>query len=183
MPLTLHAQVPFPEQADTDQPMDIVLPRRENAQLYDALAQLADGMRKRLTSKAGVTVMVEEIRDHPGVHEKMNALLRAKEMIEVTRRGAELLLTDFEPKPEIEEKEHTESMADVLSAMRDEKPAVQAPAGDTMVNMNTGDTKPIKPQTGPRKLSAEDWAKVKGPQPTDAAVAADIMMRKKMNRG
>ncbi len=180
MPLTLHAQIPFPEQADTDESMDIVLPRRENAQLYDALAQLADGKTQKVTAKGGISVVVEEIQNYPGVHEQMNAALRAKEMIKVTRRGAELLLTDFEPKPEVAQ-EGAESMADVIAGMQDVKTQPHPPAGDTMVGMNTGDTKPMKVQTGPRKLTAEDWAKVKGPQPTDAAVASDQMLRKKMN--
>lgn len=87
-----------------------------------------------------------------------------------------------------------QTMGDVVAEMENDGPVVatseappQPSTGETAIGMNTGDTKSIpsaKPRTpaAPRKLSAEDWAKVRGAQPESSAAAADGMLKKKLRR-
>lgn len=173
--ILLHAEIPFPEQADGTGPLDVVLPRHSNERLYAALEKLPEGGSQWVNAKNGIDVVVGAIVNHPDVPERMSAMLRTLDMIEVTRRNSQLILVDFEPKRDPDARE---TMADVVQETRG-----AANAGDTIVGAKD-DTSVIKPgkQSGPRKLSPEDWAKIKSEQPTDAAQAAGSMMKKRFTR-
>lgn len=177
MATILRAEIPFPEQADGPGKVDVVLPQRSNAALYALLAALPDGGSKTLTSKGGgIDVAVAEIANNPGAAERMTAALRALDMIEVVRRGAELVLVDFEPK---RDPDAPETMGDVAAGMRQ-----HARPGDTVVGKATDDTSVIKPgKAAPRGLTEEERARLKGgPTGNNAAEAAAEMSKRLFRR-
>ena len=182
MALTLRAQVPFPEQTDIGQSLDIVFPRHENELLYGQLQKLADATSQKLKSTGGITVVIQEIPNHPGMHERLNVHLRTLDRIEVTRKGAELVLSNPKFTAKEAKSPPRQTMADVIAEMRD--PAASAPpsTGDTMA-ANTGKTTPIPRPGKPvvRGLSAEDRAKAR-PKPENSRLAAEEMLKRLKNR-
>lgn len=184
MPITLRAEIPFPEQADSDQPLEVVFPRRLNDALYEQLQKVPVGKETNITAKTGhVMIRVEEVLNHPGVSERMNAAFGELDVVKIVRKGIEFVLVDFDPKPEIEDPNAPETMADIVKEMRGDKPA--ASTGDTLVGMsNTGETTAIpKPgaKPAPRGLTQAERDKMKGlgvanSQP-DAAGAAREMSK------
>lgn len=186
---TLHARIPFPEQ---EEGLDIVFPRSHNQNLYAAFEKVKDGETKRIESPTGITIVVEPIEGFPDAHERVNAALRLMGTIKVTRRGAELLLANFELNENNRKMFGGQTMGDVVAELEKGGPAVataEAPAtqkpGETIVGMNTGDTKPIlKPgaKVAPRGLSAEDKAKLRPQAPTSQSAAEEMLQRLKNRR-
>lgn len=192
MPITLRAEIPFPEQAHSEQPLEVVFPRRLNDALYEQLQKIRDGKDATITAKTGhVTIRVEEVLNNPGVSERMNAALRTLDMVKIVRKGVEFVLVDFEPKV-MPDEEGTDTMAGVIAEMQDEKlvPADQPSTGDTLVGMhNTGDTTPItKPgaKAPPRKLTDEERKAMAGMSAAnnqaDASLAAREMSKRLFGR-
>lgn len=191
MAITLHAHIPFPEQEDG---LDVVFPRQANPGLYARFEKVKDGETKTVEHADGISVVVGQIDGFPGAQERVNAALRLLSTIKITRRGAELLLANFELNERNRPLLGIETMGDVVAEMEKGGPLVatrEAPpepsTGETAIGMNTGDTKPIpiaKPgaPAAPRKLSAEDWAKVRGAQPESSSAAADSMLKRKLRR-
>jgi hypothetical protein len=190
MAITLHAHIPFPEQEDG---LDVVFPRSTNAGLYARFEKVKDGETKTVEHVDGISVVVGQIDGFPEAHERVNEALRLLSTIKITRRGAELLLANFELNERNRPLLGIETMGDVVAEMEKHGPAVataeaspRPSTGDTVVGMNTGDTKPIplaKPGApAPRKLSEHDWAKLRGEQPTDTHSAAEEALKRLRNR-
>lgn len=190
MTITLHAHVPFPEQEDG---LDIVFPRSANAGLYAQFEKVKDGETRRVEHAAGITIVVSPIEGFPEAHERVNEALRLMSTIRITRRGAQLLLANFELNERNRPMLGIQTMGDVVAEIEKGGPAVateeaplQSSTSETLVGMNTGDTKPIpivKPGApAPRKLSPEDWAKLRGEKPTDTHSAAEQALKRLRDR-
>ena len=188
MPYTLNARIPFPEQEDG---LDVVFPRSENAGLYRQFEKVPDGETRKVEHADGVTIVVAPIEGEGDAHERINAALRLMSSIKITRRGAQLVLANFELNERNRPMFGIQTMGDVVAEMERGGPATAVAeestpptAGDTIVGMNTGETKPIPipGKQAPRKLSPADFDKLKGPKPTSAADAAGDMMKKRFNR-
>lgn len=162
MVLTLNARIPFPEQAATSEPLDVVFPQALNPKLYEALAKLPEGSTQRITAKNGIAIVVEPITNHPGTHERINAALRVMTQVSVTRKGAEIALATFEIHDGNRAMFGEESVSSILTEMTNPPEAQPHTAGDTVVAANTGDTKvPVKPGA-PRSLTEEERRRMQG---------------------
>ena len=191
MPLTLKARIPFPEQAATSEPLDVVFPQVLNPKLYEALAKLPEGSTQRITAKNGIAIVVEPITNHPGTHERINAALRVMTQVSVTRKGAEIALATFEIHDGNRAMFGEESVKSILAEMTHgsttnpptTKDTIVANTGDTIV-ANTGDTKvPAKPGAA-RSISREEKDRIMGRTSTadNAKEAADAALERFFKR-
>lgn len=186
MTVTLNARIPFPEQEDG---LDVVFPRSENASLYRQLEKVKDGETCTVQHPSGVRVVVAPIEGEGDAHERINAALALMSTIRIVRRGAQLLLANFELNATNRPMFGIETMGDVVAAIERDGPAVSTEeppsrpsSGDTMVN--SGETRPI-PTPGkapPRKLSQADFEKLHGEKPKDAGEGADQAWKRWFNR-
>jgi hypothetical protein len=97
-------------------------PRSTNAGLYARFEKVKDGETKTVEHVDGISVVVGQIDGFPEAHERVNEALRLLSTIKITRRGAELLLANFELNERNRPLLGIETMGDVVAEMEKTRP-------------------------------------------------------------